>query len=295
MELRQRPATALLLGVAILAIAPFGRTLFAAPAATPQARVDAAYAAMGGDRLATLKTITLRAHLQQWDPGESYAVTTPDKPDVNYSDLVQSRDFVRGLTRNEWNRPKNDDGGRRIFTEVVTPAAGWVVGNNASNGRTPKRAIMVDGKPAQTFSSRRLTVTLRELERLDIVRAMKAHPDRVSAIADQIVDGKTYPAGQYKSDYGTFIVMFGAAANLPTRIRTPDWDALEGDSVFDAQLSDWRDVAGIKMPFHASYTLNGMKVADMTVSNVAPNPNLPASTFAIPGDQLAKAAKPADP
>ncbi len=293
MTLRQKMAVALLTGVAIAA--PLEKAPFAAPAATPQALVDAAYAAMGGDRLAALKTISLHAHLLQWDPGESYSVATPDKPDVGYSDLVQLRDFTRGLTRNEWNRPKNDDGTRRVFTEVVTPRAGWVVGNNASNGRTPKRAITVDGKPAQTFSGRRLTVTLRELERLDIVRSMKAHPDRVSAIAGQAADGKTFPAVQYRSDYGTFIVMFDPATSLPARIRTPDWDALEGDSAFDAQLSDWREVAGAKLPFHAFYTLNGMKVADMTISNVTPNAAVPPGAFDIPADQLAKAAKPADP
>ncbi len=293
MTLRQNIAVALLTGVAIAA--PLEKAPFAAPAATPQALVDAAYAAMGGDRLAALKTISLHAHLLQWDPGESYSVATPDKPDVGYSDLVQLRDFTRGLTRNEWNRPKNDDGTRRVFTEVVTPRAGWVVGNNASNGRTPKRAITVDGKPAQTFSGRRLTVTLRELERLDIVRSMKAHPDRVSAIAGQAADGKTFPAVQYRSDYGTFIVMFDPATSLPARIRTPDWDALEGDSAFDAQLSDWREVAGAKLPFHAFYTLNGMKVADMTISNVTPNAAVPPGAFDIPADQLANAAKPADP
>lgn len=292
--MRRRTVTALL-GAAGLSIAAGLGFAWAAPAATPQGRVDAAYAAMGGDKLAALKTISLRAHLQQWDPGESYSVATPEEPDVSYSDLVQSRDLARGLTYNEWNRPKNDDGGRRVFTEVVTPTAGWVVGNNASNGRTPKRAIMVGGKPAQTFSSRRLTVTLRELERLDIVRAMKAHPDRVSAVPDQTAAGKTYPSVQYKSDYGNFIVMFDPMTNLPARVRTPDWDALEGDSVFDAEFSDWRDVAGTKMPFRTFYTLNGMKIADMTYSNVTANPALPASTFAIPADQLAKAAKPADP
>src|SRR5579871_2631554 len=124
MTFRQSTMAALLVGVAIAAGMPLGKSLFAAPAAQPQALVDAAYAAMGGGRLAALKTISLRAHLQQWDPGESYSVATPEKPDVGYSDLVQMRDFTRGLTRNEWNRPKNDDGGRRIFTEVVTPTAG---------------------------------------------------------------------------------------------------------------------------------------------------------------------------
>ena len=113
MKSRRSTAAALLISVAVVAMAPWGKTLFAAPAATPQGLVDAAYAAMGGGRLSALKTISLRAHLQQWDPGESYSVATPEKPDVGYSDLVQIRDFARGLTRNEWNRPKNDDGSRR--------------------------------------------------------------------------------------------------------------------------------------------------------------------------------------
>ena len=129
MDNRRIKLAALLLGTALFAGAFEGQALFAAPAMGPQARVDAAYAAMGGDKLAVLRTITLRAHLQQWDPGESYSVATPETPDVDHSDLVQNRDFVHGLTRNEWNRPKNDDGGRRVFTEIVTPAAGWVVGN----------------------------------------------------------------------------------------------------------------------------------------------------------------------
>jgi len=186
----------LLLGAASLSVVIGLGVALSAPAATPQGRVDAAYAAMGGDRIAALKTISLKAHLAQYDPGESYSVHDPDKPGVNSSELIQYRDLARGLTRNVWwDRPKNDDGLRRNYYEVVTPTAGWNVGNDASNGRTPKRAIMVGGVPAHTFSGKRLTVTLRELERLNIVPEMKAHPDRVSAIADQTVNGKTYPVG----------------------------------------------------------------------------------------------------
>jgi glyoxylase-like metal-dependent hydrolase (beta-lactamase superfamily II) len=284
---------AALLGSSILGLAAGA---WAAPAPTPQSLVDAADAALGGDKIDGLKTLRLKAHLGQYDPGESYSLSDPDKPGVNSSELTQYRDLARGLTRNEWwDRPKNDDGMRRNYYEVVTPTAGWNVGNEASNGRTPSRAIMVDGVPAHTFSGKRLTVTLRELERLNIVPAMKQHPDRVSALADQTVNGKTYPAVQYKSDYGTFIVMFDPATHLPARVRTPDWDALEGDSVFDAEFFDWRDVAGVKIAFHTFYTLNGMTICDMTYRDVVANPQIPAGAFDIPADQLAKAAKPADP
>lgn len=293
-----RNSKAALLGAAAIAFAVgIGATMAAPAANSPRELVDAAYAAMGGDRIAALKTLSLKAHLAQYDPGESYSVHDPDKPGVNSSELTQYSDFSRNLTRNEWwDRPKNDEPGvRRNYFEVVTPTAGWNVGNEASNGRTPKRAIMVGGVTAHTFSGKRLTVTLRELERLRIVPEMRAHPDRVTAIAAQTVDGKTYPSVQYRSDHGTFIVMFDPATHLPARVRTPDWDALEGDSVFDAEFSDWRDVAGTKMAMRTFYTLNGMTIADMTYREVVPNAAMPANAFDIPADQLAKAAKPADP
>jgi len=137
----------------------------AAQGMSPRELVDTAYAALGGDKIAELKTLSLKAHLAQYDPGESYSVADPDKPGVNSSELIQYRDFTKDLTRNEWwDRPKNDEPGvRRNYFEVVTPTAGWNVGNEASNGRTPSRAIMLNGVPAHTFSGKRLTVTLREL------------------------------------------------------------------------------------------------------------------------------------
>jgi glyoxylase-like metal-dependent hydrolase (beta-lactamase superfamily II) len=271
-------------------IALMGRPFAAAvPAASPQKQVDAAYAAMGGDNL---KTITLKARLEQFDPGESYSVSDPAKPDTGVSDLVESHDLQRGFVRNEWVRPKADDGTKRTYTEIVTPTAGYVIGNDATNGRLPKRTVK-GNQPEHTMSGRRLTATMRELQRPFVVMVMKRHPDRLSAIGDQTVAGKTYPAVQYRGEYGTFIVMFDPATNLPVRVRTLDWDALEGDSSFDAEYSDWRDVSGAKIAFHTLYTLNGMKVADLKLSSVMVNPVLPAKTFDIPQAMLTAAAKPA--
>jgi hypothetical protein len=75
---------------------------WALPAAGPQDRVNAAYAAMGGDKL---KTLSLKASLEQFDPGESYSVSDPTKPSTGVSDLTQSRDLEHGFARNEWVRP----------------------------------------------------------------------------------------------------------------------------------------------------------------------------------------------
>ncbi len=285
--------TALLCGVAACAVA--GLTLVwalarTATAATPQDLVNAAYTAMGGDKL---KTISLKARLEQIDPGESYSVSDPTKPDRGESELVLSRDLTRGLSRAEWVRPKVD-GSKRTFTEICTPTAGYVIGDDAVEGRLPKRTVKA-AEPEHTMSGKRLTATWRELERPIVVMEMKQHPDRVTAIADQAVAGKAYSAVQYRGDYGTFIVMFDPATKLPARVRTLDWDEMEGDSAFDAAYSDWRDVGGAKVAFETLYTLNGMKIVDLKISEANANPTFKPDTFAIPQNFLASAAMPAAP
>jgi len=133
--------TAVLYGVlglsVVTGLAWVGSPARTAKAATPQDQVNAAYAAMGGGKL---KTIRLKAHMVQYDPGESFSFSDPSKPDRGEADVVRSRDFTRGLTRNEWVRPRVD-GSKMTFTEIVTPSAGYVIGNDAVEGRLPKRTV----------------------------------------------------------------------------------------------------------------------------------------------------------
>jgi glyoxylase-like metal-dependent hydrolase (beta-lactamase superfamily II) len=266
-----------------------------APQMTPQQRVDAAYKAMGGEKLTALKSIRLEAEIMQWDPGASFSLADNETPDQGKSKLIQSRDLAKGLTRNEWDRPKADDGGRRTYIEIVTANGGYSIGNDAVAGRLPKRTITgASGQPEHTMSGRRLTATLRELSRFTVIQDMKAHPDRVTAMSDQVGGLRAWPALQYRGDYGNFIVMFDPATNLPIRVRSLEWDAIEGDSEFDAMFTDWRDLNGAKWPGRVQTFLQGMRVHDMQVSNIAANPTLATNLFAIPPAQLAMAAKPAE-
>ncbi len=276
----------------------FSATLYAgafaaAPAAmTPQQRVDAAYKAMGGDALAKLKTVIVKYKLQQWDPGESYALTKPLEPRIGEATVSMIRDLEHGTARKDYAITKDDDHTTKTFTEIVTPAAGFVIGNDANPGRLPKRATP-GNRPQHTMSGPRLEFSLRELERDAAVLEMKAHPERVTAIEDQKVGGKTYPSLQLKGLYGTFIVMFDPAQNFPARVRTLDWDALEGDSTYDAIYSDWRDVKGVRLPFHVQQDLNGFKVAAIDVTDVTPNMTVGPTLLQVPAAFLAKAEKPA--
>jgi glyoxylase-like metal-dependent hydrolase (beta-lactamase superfamily II) len=266
-----------------------------APQMTPQQRVDAAWKAMGGEKLAELKSIRLEADIMQWDPGASFTLADNETPDQGKSKLVQSRDLANGLTRNEWDRPKAD-GGRRTYVEIVTPNAGYSIGNDAVAGRLPKRTITgASGQPEHTMSGRRLTATLRELARLTVIQDMKANPNRVTALPNQVGGLRAWPSLQYAGTYGNFIVMFDPATNLPIRVRSLEWDAIEGDSEFDAMFTDWRDLNGAKWPGRVQTFLQGMRVHDIRFSNVTANPTLAADQFTIPQAQLASAARPADP
>ena len=170
----------------------------------------------------------------------------------------------------DWVRPK-PNGGMRNYTEVFSneiggKMGGYVTGVDINNG-TPARAVGPADKPLHTMSGVRLTAELRELERNNVVNEMHANPGRVSDYPAQTVDGKTYPAVEYRGDYGTFIVLFDPATSLPAVVRTRDFDVIDGDSNYDETLSDWRDIGrGVKMPFHQLITINGLKIFDTTLT-----------------------------
>ena len=135
------------------------------------------------------------------------------------------------------------------------------------------------------------TALLREEERNQIVVAMHDNPDRVSELAPQTAGGKTYPAVQYRGNYGTFIVMFDPDTKLPAIVRTREFDVLMGDADYDATLSDWRTVGTFKLPFHIVNTLNGVKIFDTTIQSYTQNAPYPADAFNMPIAARRTAAK----
>jgi glyoxylase-like metal-dependent hydrolase (beta-lactamase superfamily II) len=291
--------------VALLSTAAIGIAIgavSAAPAASPQDRVNAAYAAMGMTDVklapAEIVALVIKGSMQAWDPGESESVNDPYKPDWGISTFTESWDGSRGLYRIDWDRPRAN-GQRRVYTEIFTDEYGNKMGGYVTgvdvNGGQPARAVTgPNNQPLHTMSGARLTAELRELERDNVVAEMHDNPGRVSAIADQQAAGRTYPAVQYRGDYGTFIVLFDPASNLPAVVRTRDFDYYAADCNYDETLSDWREVAnGVKMPYHRVIAMNGTKIFDTTISNIAFNPQIAADAFTVPAVLRRKAAQPA--
>ncbi len=268
--------------------------VLAAPANTPQARADAAFKAAGLSdvKLApAIINLVVKGSMQQWDPGESESVSDPAKPDWGTSTFTKTWDRARDLYRFDWVRPRAA-GGTRTYTEIIYPNGGYVIGNDA-NGAPPRRATPGD-RPMHAESGVRLIATLRELERDTLVLKMHEHPDRLAENPNVTVGGKSYPAVQFRGDYATYTVMFDPATSLPAVVRTRDFDQLMGDANYDETISDWRVVGmGIKVPFHETFTLNGVKIFDTTISEAMLNPQLAADAFTIPVALRGKAPPPA--
>jgi glyoxylase-like metal-dependent hydrolase (beta-lactamase superfamily II) len=109
----------------------------------------------------------------------------------------------------------------------------------------------------------------------------------------QRVGGRTYPAVQFRGDHGTYVVMFDPQTSLPAIVRTRDFDQFMGDANFDATYTDWRDVNGTKFPFRITYTLNGEKVFETTITERTVNNQLPADAFTVPAAIRGRAPAPA--
>jgi glyoxylase-like metal-dependent hydrolase (beta-lactamase superfamily II) len=288
-------AVAVLSCVAAGALFAAGSLAWAQAASSPQALAEAAYKVMGMDGVQA-RTLVISGTLQAWDPGESDSVADPLTPDWGNSTFTQTFEFASGRYRGQWTRPRAG-GGMRNYIEIITSEydghpGGYVTGIDV-NGGQPSRAIGPATAPMHTMSGMRLTTSLRELERNDVVEAMHVHPDRVSELPNQRAGGKSYPAVQYRSDYGTFTVLFDPMTHLPAVVRTRDWDVHAGDSDFDETLSDWRDAGqGVKMPYHQLYTLNGVKIFDVHLNNVSLNAPVAGDAFAAPAQLRGKAAAP---
>ena len=268
----------------------------AAPAMTAQQRAEAAFQAMGGETQEMVTSIIIKGTMAQWEPGESFSVGDLTKPDGGTSTFTETLDHTKNYQRIEWVRPRAA-GGTRNYAEIIMPDGGYVIGNDA-NGAPVKRTITTTANlPAHTMSAIRLTATLREIERNNIVLAMHENPGRVADAPDLATGGKSYPAVQYRGEHGTFVVAFDPATNLPVVVRTRDFDQLMGDADFDETFSDWREVSGIKIAHRMTYTLNGFTIFDTTLSDarvdIVGNSLLPADTFAVPAAIRGKAPRPA--
>ena len=261
----------------------------AAAGAQPQALIDQALKAMGGEAaLASLKTVSMRGSDQQreyessYDPGPKAEL----RPAGNARFFVQ-RDLIAGSARTDWERSVTRVGPKPLelkYSEILSNEIGYVAGIDSA-ART--QVSLRSDPPGHPMSGARAAITLRELTRRSPRRLldMKSNPGAVRAVAAQTVGGKRLPALQYDVRNYSFTVMFDAESKLPAIIRTRDADPIQGDANYDMALSDWREVAGgggVKVAHSLEYQLNGRNTLSIKIDQVSTNPPLTASLFEIP-------------
>jgi hypothetical protein len=277
-----RMAAAALL-VAIIGVAPV-------LAAEPSGLVARAIDKLGGTKkLSDIATLSISGKSRHWDPQE-----TPE-PDVGNrlggeSRFTPSMEIAHDRFRYDWVRYRVAPMKRTfIYSEVFADGVGYVLGeDNIVLSRQAKET----NPSLHTMSASRVIANRRELHRMSprLLLDMQSARDRLSALPDETIEGKTLSVISYKADDAEWIVLLGDDG-LPARIRTVDADGVWGDSHYDMILSDWREVDGIKFAFDQSFTLNGREVQHIYVDDIVLNPVLGADLFKIPAIVTATAAK----
>ena len=259
-------------------------------AAESQALVTGAVEKLGGaQKLSDIATLSIVARHKHWDPQETL------EPDVGNrlggeSRFTLSMDLAYDRARYDWVRHRVAPMKRTfIYSEVVAGKVGYVLGeDNIVLSRQAKET----NPSLHTMSASRVIADLRELHRLSprLLLEMQERPEKLSALPDETIDGKTLSVVSYKADDAEWIVLFGDDG-LPARIRTVDADGVWGDSNYDMTLADWREVGGVKFAFDQSFTLNGHEVQHIYIEGIALNPVLGPDLFRIPAIVAETAAK----
>jgi glyoxylase-like metal-dependent hydrolase (beta-lactamase superfamily II) len=255
--------------------------------------VSRAVEAVGGaDKLAAVKTLSVKGTVRQWEPEQSM-VAGGEMRFANEATFAVLGDVASGSAHIDWVRKLAYPTPRTFtFSEIVTPEAGYVAGID-TNGRTKQS---LDAKPpAHAMSGLRLAATQRELRRnssLFLLEMLK-NPDRLSSAGDVTVGGGSYPAVNYRVNDQTLTVVFDRTTGLPTRIRTLDYDSVWGDVTFDLALSDWKTMDGLQVATTRKYELNGRMVEEIKITESKVDVAIPAARLTIPAAFKTGASKPA--
>ena len=255
-----------------------------------QGLVDRAIQAMGGaDALASIKTLSVKVGVKQWEPEQS-DVPGGEMRFANEATYQVTQDRSARAVRYDWEKKFAYPTPRTFtFSEILTPEVGYVIGID-SNGRNAQN--MKSSPPAHTMSGYRLATTQREARRGNLsalLLEMRNNPDGVRPAADIVADGRSYPAVTYKE----FTVAFDPQTGLPARVRTLDYDNVWGDVNYDQTLSRWQMSSGVNVAMSRKAELNGRAIIEITLSDLRINPPVDASRLQIPAALRATAAKPA--
>ena len=242
--------------------------------------VKQAVAAAGGvGPLRAVKGVILKADARHWEPQQSYVADAEPRL-IGDSKITITWNGEKNMTRSDWDRDLQYPFVEKAkYSEIVTPTFGAV---STAKGDVP-------------MSNIRFAAYMRELERASPTLLLKAldAPQKLSALPDQMLDGKPLPAVAFADGDATFTILFDRTTKLPAAIRSLDDDQIYGDVEYDLVLSDWKPVGGVKMAYTNAYKINHVEVGHVTYREIEINPSIPSETFTIRDEGRKEAKMPA--
>ena len=169
---------------------------------------------------------------------------------------------------------------RYEFKEVVNGMSGFVDGKDTVFSQRETKGMFTSRATAE-LAHTRLTSPLR------VLRGALANPAIVQEEQDIEVNQRMFKVLVIREEGEPELrLLIDPETFLPAAARVLEDHPPIGDTVVDAWFSDYRDVSGVKFPFHVRITLDGVEAHSEDRESIAVNVSAPASTYEIPASFL---------
>jgi len=165
---------------------------------------------------------------------------------------------------------------RYEFEETVDGTSGFVNGRDTLFA-PPETKGMFTSRATAELQHTRLTSPLR------VLRAALANPASVKEEADiELERRKLKVLAFHEEQQPVLRLLIDPDTFLPVAARVLEDHPPLGDTVVEARFSDYREVSGVKFPFHVRVTLDGTECHWEARTRISVNVPTADSTYAVP-------------
>ena len=232
--------------------------------------LDEAAAAIGGwTALQSIKCVHLDSDGQDWEPWQAHDVG--GTVDVSTFRVATDLDLGAGASRIEMD------------AEVVYPWPHRV----AYIEITDAQAGMLADLSLSAVAIRRLHPSLYATARRDFAAFVPEALRLARADAGAVLEGsKSVRFRHHDADRWATLAL--ADDRTPASLTYADHDPVQGDIAYRFEWSDWRDVAGIRLPYRMRRLIEGRLIREERLRRVTLNEPVSDEKFTIPASVRAK-------
>lgn len=150
-----------------------------------------------------------------------------------------------------------------------------------------------DAPAGERMQGSRVAARLRDIRRMPARIALVAREsEELTRALDRSVDGTTYQVLEYHDGMNPVELLVSPTSKLPVRVIVLETDPLYGDTHNELIFDDWRPTrldaartggaAEVPIPYRRTVYLNGDRLREEEVQEVALNPVFDAGVFDIP-------------